>query len=261
MRAADGMHKLARGLQAHLPPPRDGADWHYATQLVQARAVATAAEWLRSRERCSGVVIWQLNDCWPAISWSAVDHAGIEKPAWHALRRAFAPRLATVQPVRPGPTDDPTGDDGLEVVLVNDGLDDWDASLVVRRVGMDGTDLARADLSALCPTGGLVRIPLADDIAAPREKAAELLVVDADGRRTTWAHRPDRLTQARPPRRTVTVTAADGALHVDVVAQTLLRDVCVFADRLGSRSAWPAATSSSTTPWSRCCRARRERSV
>jgi beta-mannosidase len=98
LRAIDGLHKLTRGLQPHVPAPVTGADWHFATQVVQARAVATGVEWLRSRERCGGVVVWQLNDCWPAISWSAVDSAGIEKPLRYALRRAFAPRLATLQP-------------------------------------------------------------------------------------------------------------------------------------------------------------------
>lgn len=81
LRAIDGMHKLTRGLQPHVPTPGDGADWHFATQVVQARAVSAGTEWLRSRERCAGVVVWQLNDCWPAISWSAVDSSGIEKPS------------------------------------------------------------------------------------------------------------------------------------------------------------------------------------
>ncbi|MFE0545918.1 MULTISPECIES: glycosyl hydrolase 2 galactose-binding domain-containing protein [unclassified Streptomyces] len=86
LRAIDGMHKLTRGLQPHMPTPAEGADWHFATQLVQAGAVAAGVEWLRSRERCGGAIVWQLNDCWPAISWSAIDVAGIEKPLWHALR-------------------------------------------------------------------------------------------------------------------------------------------------------------------------------
>ena len=103
LRAIDGMHKLTRGLQPHVPTPADGAT------TSSALFVAGIVEWLRSRERCAGVVVWQLNDCWPAISWSAVDSAGIEKPLWHALRRSFRSRLVTVQPVQPGPTHDPAG--------------------------------------------------------------------------------------------------------------------------------------------------------
>ncbi|WP_083974087.1 glycoside hydrolase family 2 protein [Herbidospora daliensis] len=229
LRAIDGLHKLTRGLQPHVPAPRTDADWHFATQIVQARAVAAGVEWLRSRERCAGAVVWQLNDCWPVISWSAVDGAGIEKPLWYALRHAFAPRLVTVQPVHPGPTHDPTGDAGLEIVLVNDTADGWETEVVVRRVRLDGRELASVTIPLRCPAGELVKHAV--DLA-PDDPAAEILLVEADGTRTTWAYRPDREQTAPRPEQTVGVTVADGELHVTVTAVTTLRDVCVAADRL-----------------------------
>ncbi|MEW2547925.1 glycoside hydrolase family 2 TIM barrel-domain containing protein [Streptomyces sp. NPDC047002] len=243
LRAIDGLHKLSRGLQPHLPAPADGPDWHFATQLVQARAVAAGVEWLRSRERCAGAVVWQLNDCWPAISWSAVDAAGLEKPLWYALRRAFAPRLATVQPVRPGPVHDPAGDAGLVLVLADDTAEDWQADVLVRRIALDGRELARVRLLSDCPAGGLRRLPLDPAVAAPGDPRAELLVVDAaDGapeaggavgaRRSVWAYRTDRELTAHAPERQVELAVVEGALEVTVTAVRLLRDVCVFADRL-----------------------------
>ncbi|MFG1811313.1 glycoside hydrolase family 2 TIM barrel-domain containing protein [Streptomyces sp. NPDC049040] len=232
LRAIDGMHKLTRGLQPHLPAPAGGADWHFATQLVQARAVAAGVEWLRSRERCGGVVVWQLNDCWPAISWSAVDSSGIEKPLWYALRHAFAPRLATVQPLRPGPTHDPAGDGGLVLALVDDTGDDWRPEVTVLRIGLDGREYARARLRPTCPAGGLLHLPLDPEVGRPADPHAELLVVDADGVRTTWAYRQDRELTGPLPERTVGLELAAGELRVTVTAVTVLRDVCVFADRL-----------------------------
>lgn len=199
LRAIDGMHKLTRGLQPHVPTPATGADWHFATQVVQARAVATGVEWLRSRDRCGGVVVWQLNDCWPAISWSAIDHAGIEKPLWHALHRSYAPRLATVQPVQPGPTHDPTGAEGLALTLVNDTGAAWHPQVLIRRIGLDGQEHARAHLSLSCPAGQLVHVPVDPGVARPADPHAELLVVDADGVRTTWSYRPERELAAPGP--------------------------------------------------------------
>ena len=49
---------------------------------------------------CMGAIVWQLNDCWPVTSWSAVDGDGRLKPLWYALRHAFADRLLTIQPAR-----------------------------------------------------------------------------------------------------------------------------------------------------------------
>jgi beta-mannosidase len=99
-KAADGDRKLARGLERFGIEDLDLDDWHFLTQVVQARALTTAVEHLRSHpQRCTGVLWWQLNDCWPAVSWSVVDSAGRRKPSWYALRRAYADELLTLQPL------------------------------------------------------------------------------------------------------------------------------------------------------------------
>ncbi len=64
------------------------------------------------------------------------------------------PRLVTVQPVNPGPTHDPSGDAGLEVVLVNDTSESWEPEVVVRLLSLDGRELDRRSLtSPVRPTG------------------------------------------------------------------------------------------------------------
>ena len=47
--------------------------------------------------RCGGVLVWQMNDCWPTISWSIVDYFLTKKPAYYAIRRALKPIAAGVQ--------------------------------------------------------------------------------------------------------------------------------------------------------------------
>ncbi|PPB49285.1 beta-mannosidase [Arthrobacter pityocampae] len=230
MRAADGMEKLARGLEPYFGEPRTAEDWHYLSQMVQARSQAAGAEWLRTRERCAGVIIWQLNDCWPVLSWSAVDGDGIEKPVWYALRRSFADHLLAIVPVTAGGTDDPTGPDGLEVVLVNDAVSDWTADVVVRRLTLDGTEIARESLPLSAAADGTARAALPAGLAAVSD--AEFLVADADGLRSTWFFVPDAALAPVEPRFTAEVTADDGTVRVTVHARTVLRDLCVFADRL-----------------------------
>ena len=69
----------------------------YCTQLIQAEAIATAYRlWKRQwkgpgREYCAGALVWQLNDCWPAISWSIVDHYLRPKLAYYAVKREMEP--------------------------------------------------------------------------------------------------------------------------------------------------------------------------
>ena len=137
-KADDGNAKLDRGLAPHLGVPDDFTDWHWATQLNQARAVTHALTHYRSWwPRTAGAIVWQLNDCWPVTSWAAVDGDGRVKPLWWALRAAFADRLLTVQH-RPGPTGDPEP----VVAVVNDTDQPWAGTLFVRRERLDGTVLA-----------------------------------------------------------------------------------------------------------------------
>ena len=68
----------------------------YATQLLQERAISTAVEhFRRNRGRCMGALYWQLNDCWPVASWSAIDYEGRPKALYYATKRFFAPVLVS----------------------------------------------------------------------------------------------------------------------------------------------------------------------
>ena len=44
-----------------------------------------------------GSVIWQLNDCWPVVSWSSIDYYGRWKALHYFEKRFFAPVLISCQ--------------------------------------------------------------------------------------------------------------------------------------------------------------------
>ncbi|RJP17188.1 MAG: hypothetical protein C4520_17315 [Candidatus Abyssobacteria bacterium SURF_5] len=68
------------------------------SQRVQAFALQTAIEHYRRRKyECSGVIFWQLNDPWPAISWSVVDYYRNPKLAYHALKDIYNPILVSLK--------------------------------------------------------------------------------------------------------------------------------------------------------------------
>ena len=67
-------------------------DWIHLTQLTQAEGLRQAIERHRcSKGRTAGSLYWQLDDVWPTVSWSTVDHAGRWKLAHHAVRHANQP--------------------------------------------------------------------------------------------------------------------------------------------------------------------------
>lgn len=47
--------------------------------------------------RCGGALLWQMNDCWPGISWAIVDYFQRPKPAYYTVARALKPLAVGVQ--------------------------------------------------------------------------------------------------------------------------------------------------------------------
>ena len=78
--------------------PTDFSTFIYASQLLQADGIRYGVEhFRRSRGRCMGAVYWQLNDCWPVISWSSIDYCGRWKALHAYARRFFAPVLLSCE--------------------------------------------------------------------------------------------------------------------------------------------------------------------
>lgn len=221
-KADDGNGKLDRGMAPHLGVPADFSDWHWATQLNQARAVAHAVTHYRSWwPRTAGAIVWQLNDCWPVTSWAAVDGDERRKPLWHALRASFADRILTVQ-VR----------DELEVLAaVNDSDERWVGPVAVRRERFDGTVLAETVLVLDAPARSVETLDLPVDLRTPVDPRGEVLVAELGDVRTahTWLDDVE-LDLAPSPVRTSVERVADGYL-VTLTATSLARDVTLLADR------------------------------
>ncbi|KAK8124181.1 hypothetical protein PG999_004099 [Apiospora kogelbergensis] len=92
--------RLASYVSENFQVRGDLAGFAHLTQVMQSDAVGAAYRaWRRqwAERKCGGVLVWQLNDCWPTASWAVVDYHGLPKPAYHAIRRAMRPVAVGVQ--------------------------------------------------------------------------------------------------------------------------------------------------------------------
>jgi beta-mannosidase len=77
--------------------PKDFASLVYISQVLQMESIRYGVEhWRRYRGRCMGAIYWQLNDCWPVISWASIDYYGRWKALHYGARRFFAPVMVSI---------------------------------------------------------------------------------------------------------------------------------------------------------------------
>ena len=105
-KGTDGPERIGLYLDRNFPKTTDLASYQYATQLLQAEALSHGIAGFRRRfgtgeaRGCGGALVWQLDDCWPGVSWSILDHypaadadAGRpvrRKASYYAIRRALS---------------------------------------------------------------------------------------------------------------------------------------------------------------------------
>lgn len=227
-KADDGFGRLERGWTPHLSTPANFDDWHFTTQLNQARAVRFGIEHFRSHwPRTTGTIMWQLKDCWPVIGYAAVDGDRHRKPLWHAIRSIYADRvLMLVQ-----------RDGALALVAGNDADESWIADVRVQRRAFDGTELAsqmvRVDVDARSGVVVSLDPAVATGSVTEPQRAAWAVTAEADGAERAYWYPVEDVAGLLPAAAfNAQVDRRDGGYRMTVRALTLIKDLVLQPDRL-----------------------------
>lgn len=93
--AANG--KMLYYLSENLRYPKDLTHLLYASQVLQSMAIKYGVDhWRRNRGRCMGTLYWQINDDWPAPSWSSIDYFGRWKALHYMAQKFYAPHAVSM---------------------------------------------------------------------------------------------------------------------------------------------------------------------
>jgi beta-mannosidase len=104
--------------------PNDLDEYVDYSMIAQAEGLKFAIEHFRRRKpHCSGTLFWQLNDCWPVLSWSVLDYYGFGKAGYYYARRAYSPILASFKYLP---------DSAVELWITNDTLSRITDTITVR---------------------------------------------------------------------------------------------------------------------------------
>lgn len=125
----EGLERLIRYMAASVGLPKDFESFVYLSQFVQKDAIKLAVEHYRSNKfKTAGALYWQINDCWPVISWASIDYLKRKKALYYESVRIFDKFLPVVD----------FADYKLSIKVVSDCLEDKDAIIDVQIWNFDG---------------------------------------------------------------------------------------------------------------------------
>ncbi len=117
------------------PIPNNEEDYVYVSQLLQANGMVMGFEaQRRAKPYNMGTLYWQLNDCWPVVSWSGIDFLGNWKALHYKTKKAFKNVLIASQVVN----------DTLSTYVVNDDLKAHKGDLKLQIMDFNGIILHEA---------------------------------------------------------------------------------------------------------------------
>ena len=201
--------------------PKDFESMVYLSMVLQAEGIRYGVEhWRRYPQRVSGILYWQLNDCWPVASWSSLDYFGRWKALHYAARHFYAPLLLSIK-------DTP---DSQSVFVTNDALKPWEGTVRVSLETLDGKVLENAEAAVKAPAAGVAAVYEKDFTSILDEDNRRDLVFVADlhkdGKlvsRKTAFFIPTKHLKLKDPHISSEVTMSGGLVRIDLTCQSFAR--------------------------------------
>jgi beta-mannosidase len=137
-----GFETIQKYLETEYDTPKNLEDYIYVSQLLQAYGLRTAIEaHRRAKPYCMGTLYWQLNDCWPVVSWSGIDYSERWKALQYFVRDSYKEIL--ISPI--------VENDFVNVYIVSDKLYRSSGILKLSLLDFSGNALWQKDTAVSIP--------------------------------------------------------------------------------------------------------------
>lgn len=216
-RCPDGNARILYHISKKYLCPSGFEDFVFISQILQNDAIKFNVEHLRrNRPRCMGALYWQINDCWPAVSWSSIDYFGRPKALHYGAKKFFSPVIVSL--CRTG--------DNVEIHVCNERLQPFEGRIEYCIASDDGIMLKEQkefrvpELTAKC----LQTVPIGDKMIDGRKYflAAALY----DGRDNLISSSVELFVKPkhflfRMPNFSVNVREEEGGKFIDITSDVL----------------------------------------
>ncbi len=199
---------------------RSAEDYVYMSQLLQAYGITKGIEaQRRSKPYNMGTLNWQLNDCWPAISWSSIDYFGNWKALHYKTKKAFKDVLISSH----------VENDTLKTWIVNDNLKSENGTLSMQLLDFDGKVLWKKS-KQIDVASNSSKVQFEIDLSAIQFNKNETILVSKfkDETSNFYFVKPKdlKLNQDEIQKK---ITQTKDGFNIELSSTTLQKDVFLFA--------------------------------
>ncbi|WP_299122119.1 glycoside hydrolase family 2 protein [uncultured Winogradskyella sp.] len=211
-------------MQRDFPVPENPEDYVYMSQLLQAYGIIKGIEaQRRAKPYNMGTLFWQLNDCWPAVSWSSIDYFGNWKALHYKAKHSYKNVLISSI----------VDEDVLRTFAVNDELNEVPLNLEFKIIDFDGqtiwndivTDVLDANESKLIFAFNLSDLSI--------EKRSSVLVISEGVKRSLHYFSKPKYLKLKEDDIQKEVTKTGYGFRIKLSSQTLQKDIFLFTKEKG----------------------------
>lgn len=219
-----GFETIKTYMQRDFPVPDIPEHYVYMSQLLQAYGVVKGLEaQRRSKPKCMGSLYWQLNDCWPAVSWSSIDFKGQWKALHYKAKKAFDNVLLSAE----------LQGDQLFLYGINDSLESIEDTLKLSLMDFNGRVIwSQESLEVLVANSSqkIAQIDLSSISFNPRES---VLKVEYSGREKAVYFVSPKALQLKRNSITKNISKVDGGFKIELSSNSLQKDVFLYTATQG----------------------------
>ncbi|WP_411766786.1 beta-mannosidase [Winogradskyella sp. A3E31] len=222
-----GFQLIEEYMQRDFPVPDSPEDYVYMSQLLQAYGITKGIEaHRRARPYNMGTLYWQLNDCWPAVSWSSIDFLGNWKALQYKAKHSFENVLisSTIE------------NDSLETWIVNDNLKPENGVLEMKVMTFSG-DVIWQDSYDVNVEGGTSRLVSQHNINTWPENKNELVLISTFKERQSVFYfvKPKELNLPQEDIQ-MTIKNNENGFSIELRSESLQKDIFLFTKEQGHLS-------------------------
>ena len=219
-----GFELIDEYMMRDFPVPDNAEDYVYMSQLLQSYGITKGIEaQRRTKPYNMGTLFWQLNDCWPSVSWSSIDYFGNWKALNYEAKRSFENILISSK----------IENDILKTWIVNDDLNSEEGLLDMKLMDFNGNTIWE-DSKPIIVGSNSSEIKYELDLESIKFNKNEVLLISNFNNHTSYFYmvKPKdlKLNKAKISKKIIKVK---GGFNIELSSKTLQKDVFLFTESKG----------------------------